>query len=304
MTVHSGACRSGQTMRCIASLSFCLICVTPIAAESDDAFGQARYADMRIDRSSVLAAYQAALGETPDAPDADMQQYGYRWRGSPPDQPDWPGLRRDTAYFVGYQFVTVAALYAAPESVSGWDDDEKSDYSFKKWGDNVTNPVWDEDRWWLNYVLHPYWGGAYYIRGRERGLDRLQAFWYSALLSTMFEYGAEALYEPVSIQDVVITPVVGFLVGEYLFTPWRERIRAKSGNLDWSDKAALFITDPLGVLNAEADRVLGVKTTMQWQLVNNVQAPALAGGVGVSNPLPEHTRGAEPVWGIQVRIDW
>jgi hypothetical protein len=132
----------------------------------------------------------------------------------------------------------------------------------------------------------------------------MQAFWYSALLSTMFEYGAEAMYEPVSIQDVVVTPVVGFLVGEYLFTPWRERIRAKSGSLDWSDKAALFITDPLGVLNAEADRMLGVKTTMQWQLVNNVQAPALAGGVGVSNPLPEHTRGAEPVWGIQVRIDW
>jgi len=304
MMVHSGTFHSGRAMRCIASLVFCLFCATSAAAESDAAFGQSYHADMRIDRSSVLAAYQAALGETPDARDVDMQQYGYRWRGSPPDQPDWPGLRRDTAYFLGYQFVTIAVLYAAPESISGWDDDDKSDYSFKKWGDNVTNPVWDEDRWWINYVLHPYWGGAYYIRGRERGLDRLQAFWYSVLLSTMFEYGAEALYEPVSIQDVVVTPVVGFLVGEYLFSPWRERIRAKSGNLDWSDKAVLFITDPLGVLNAEADRVLGVKTTMQWQLVNNIQAPALAAGVGEANLLPEYSRGADPVWGIQIRIDW
>ena len=54
-----------------------------------------------------------------------------------------------------------------------------------------------------------------------------------------------------------MTPVVGSLAGEYIFSPLRQRIRAKPGKLDWADKAALFITDPLGVLNAETDRLLG-----------------------------------------------
>lgn len=88
-------------------------------------------------------------------------------------------------------------------------------------------------------------------------MQRARGFLYSALRSTIWEYGAEALAEPVSIQDPVVTPVVGSLVGEYIFSPLRQRIRAKPGKLDWADKAALFITDPLGVLNAETDRLLG-----------------------------------------------
>lgn len=26
-----------------------------------------------------------------------------------------------------------------------------------------------------NYILHPYWGAAYYIRARERGFERMSA---------------------------------------------------------------------------------------------------------------------------------
>ncbi|MDP1929471.1 MAG: DUF3943 domain-containing protein, partial [Thiobacillus sp.] len=159
-------------------------------------------------------------------------------------------------------------------------------------------------RWWINYVLHPYWGGTYYIRARERGLDRAQSFWYAALLSTLWEYGAEAMAEPVSAQDLVVTPVAGFLVGEYLLSPLRERIRAKPGPLVWSDKALLFITDPLGVINAETDQLLGIKTTLQWQPIG-IQTPALPTGMG--NPAasqPGPPRSIAPAWGLQLRADW
>lgn len=232
------------------------------------------------------------------------QSYGYNWRGGAPAQPDWRGVRRDITYFLGYQFVAFGVLYIAPESVSGWDDESKHDYSFEEWRDNVSTPVWDEDRWWINYVLHPYWGGAYYIQARERGLNRMQSFWYSALISTLYEYGVESLAEPVSIQDLVVTPLAGFLVGEYLFTPLRERIRAKPGELDWSDKATLFVTDPLGVMNAQADRLLGVKTTLQWQpIVMRTPVPAMGmDRAGVNSPSP--ARGARPVWGVQLRLEW
>lgn len=232
-----------------------------------------------------------------DAPDGKSN--GYSWRGTPTETPDWQGVGRDIGYFLGYQFAAIAVLYVAPESISGWDREQKRNYSFDKWRNNVSKPVWDDDRWWINYILHPYWGAAYYIQARERGLDRMQAFWYSALLSTLFEYGAEALAEPVSAQDLVITPVVGALVGEYLFAPLRKRIRAKPGPFDWSDKALLFITDPLGVLSAETDRLLGVKTTLRWQPVG-LHASGRDGLAGAMT----HGRTLAPVWGLQFRADW
>lgn len=208
--------------------------------------------DAAWDPSSPLAAYGIFLdhGSTLNE-DAAAHPDGYTWRGVPPTRPDWRGVRRDTAYFLGYQFAGIAVLYFAPESISGWDSEQKRNYNVDKWRNNVSKPVWDEDRWWINYILHPYWGGAYYIRARERGLDRAQSFWYGALLSTLFEYSAEALAEPVSAQDLVVTPFAGFLVGEYLMSPLRERIRSISGKLDWSDKAILFMTDPVASLRAE-----------------------------------------------------
>jgi hypothetical protein len=249
---------------------------------------------------SALLADDVSSSAPPAEDEKAGQSQGYDWRGGAPTQPDWRGVRRDVGYFLGYQFVAIGVLYLAPESISGWSDEQREDYSFSKWQDNVSKPVWDEDVWWLNYVTHPYWGGAYYIQARERGLNRAQSFWYSALLSTLYEYGAEALAEPVSIQDLVVTPVAGFLVGEYLFTPLRQRIRAKPGELDWSDKATLFVTDPLGVINAETDRLLGVKTTLQWQPIV-MRIPASVTGM---DGAPAAFRRVQPAWGVQLSIDW
>jgi hypothetical protein len=215
--------------------------------------------------------------------------------------PDWDGAWRDARYFLGYQIVGVAVLYLAPESISGWTDDDKNEYSFVKWRDNVTNPVWDGDAWYVNWVLHPYWGGAYYIRARERGLDRNQAFWYSAMLSAMWEYGAEALIEPVSIQDLIFTPVLGALVGEYLFTPWRNTILAKPGTLHWSDRVALVLTDPLGAINGTVDRWFGVKSSLQLRH-GSLQPPAMRHGPLATAPSMPHRPASG--WSVELRMQW
>jgi hypothetical protein len=229
-----------------------------------------------------------------------------RWRATPPAEPDWRGAGRDVGYYLGYQVVGVAILYALPEGISGWSSEDKNKYSFDTWRENVSKAVWDKDSVFVNYVLHPYWGGGYYIRARERGLDRGQSFWFSALLSTLWEYGVEALFEPVSIQDLVVTPVAGFLVGEYLFAPLRAHIRDKRGELDWSDKLLLMLTDPLGAINGQVDQLLGVKTTLQLAPVR-LHAPA-ALGVDGSPPLAAgasmRTGGAKAVWGLQLRMTW
>lgn len=283
--------------RILLGLACSMFCVAQAIADVPAVDTPAGGSDMAGRMPTPLASPSSHSPDpgTAQGDQASEKPDGYSWRGTSTKTPDWPGVGRDIGYFLGYQFAAIAVLYVAPERISGWDREQKRNYSFDKWRDNVSKPVWDEDRWWINYVLHPYWGAAYYIQARERGLDRIQAFWYSALLSTLFEYGAEALAEPVSAQDLVITPVVGALVGEYLFAPLRQRIRAKPGPFDWSDKALLFITDPLGVLSAETDRLLGIKTTLQWQ------------------PIGLHSNGRDglmngrtlaPVWGLQFRADW
>lgn len=240
-----------------------------------------------------------------EAPDSgtNLSGRGYSWEGPPAEKPDWRGIKLDTTYFVALQFAAVVVLYLAPETLSGWTQEDKDNYSFSKWAENVRNPVWDGDEWWVNYILHPYWGATYYIRGRERGFKRSHSFWYSFLLSTLYEFGAEALFEPVSYQDLVVTPVAGYLLGEYLFTPIRERIRAKD-RLFWPDKAVLFITDPLGVLSDELSRILGVNTRVSYRLkemAGSQQSIWLWDETEIT--LPART-GITPVWGLQLKINW
>jgi hypothetical protein len=216
---------------------------------------------------------------------------GYRWEGPPAENPDWRGLKLDTVYFLAYQVVVIGVLYIAPEKLSGWSQEDKDNYSLERWKENVTNPIWDDDEWWVNYILHPYWGATYYIRARERGLERTQSFWYSVLLSTLYEYGAEALFEPVSFQDLIVTPVAGSLLGEFVFTRIRERFRAKSGELEWSDKAVLFITDPLGVVNETVSLILGVNTEVNFCRLRMENIPRSSGVSGeTENTMQAHAR--------------
>jgi hypothetical protein len=262
-------------------------------------------ADPAAAAGSVDPARAAAPTESPvRPPDLVLEPEGYRWRGPPSAEPDWRGARSDALYFLSYQIVGVAVLYMLPQSMSGWSSEQKSEYSFDQWRENVSHPVTlDGDKWYINYVLHPYWGAAYHIRARERGLSASQSFLYSTLLSALWEYGAEALAEPVSIQDLVITPVLGSLLGEYVFAPWRERIRAKEGELDWSDHAVLALTDPLGAINAKVNQWFGLKTTMQLQpmVARTTLAPR-------ERSLPAHLAAAPPpsrsAWRLQLRVDW
>jgi len=174
--------------------------------------------------------------------------------------PDWNGIWRDTAIMAGAQTLAITLLYVMPESVSNWSD-EKKEEQFKNYPEHFTNPVIDDDRLYLNYILHPYWGAAYYIRGRERGLGRFPSLVYSALLSAMYEFGIECIFENPSIQDLIVTPIGGTLVGALIFEPWRESIRRKN-ELHWYDHAALVLTDPIGVLSRGIETMFGIKSTI------------------------------------------
>ena len=163
-------------------------------------------------------------------------------------------LARDMGYLVVPASVILGLLYIAPESISNWDEEDKdnslSDLG-SKWWDNVSNgPVWDEDDWWLNWIGHPYWGAAYYIHARHYAYSRLESFWYSFFVSNvLYEYGVEAFAEEPSIQDLISTPVGGWLVGEFIFIPLEAKIIANDNTLFGSrvlGKTTRFLMDPLG----------------------------------------------------------
>lgn len=173
---------------------------------------------------------------------------------------DHRGRRSDTLHFFSYQAVSVAILYALPESVTGWTDEQRENYSLSQWWENVQDPEWDTDDFFLNYVTHPYWGAAYFVRSRERGYGEYDSFWYSAALSASYEFGAEALFENPSIQDLIVTPVGGWLVGRY-FMAVREDILAGTeavSELPLQQRVVLTLTDPLGAINRTVDRWFGL----------------------------------------------
>lgn len=213
---------------------------------------------------------------------------------------DRAGLRRDTWYFLSYHVTTIGILYAMPDSVSGWTSEQKEGYSMSIWWDNVTHPQIDSDDFYINYILHPYWGAAYFVRARERGYNDMDSFWYAVLLSSAYEFGVEALFEEPSIQDIIVTPVGGALVGMY-FMNVRDNIREREiglGRRTTKDKWLWVLTDPLGALNRQVDRLFGWETDLQARPYSYVRRrdPDM-----LFEPAPWDD---DRVYGIEFRLRW
>lgn len=131
-------------------------------------------------------------------------------------------------------------------------DDEEDRDVWKQWRDNVRQgAVWEHNAWYINYLGHPYFGGSYYQVARKSGYRQWDSFMYSLLMSTFYwEYGIEAFAEPPSVQDLVVTPVIGWIYGEWAFNK-QQKIRMDGGTLAGSKilgGTALFFLDPVDAL--------------------------------------------------------
>ena len=157
-------------------------------------------------------------------------------------------VSRNTVALVGVGVGTMAFLYSMPSSFTNWDSDDHRN-PFQKWWRNVSRgPVWDHDDFFLNYVTHPYAGAIYYMGARSSGANAGYSFLYSFALSTFFwECGIEAFAERPSIQDLIVTPVFGSILGEGFYLAKRS-ILDNNGEL-WGSTTlgttALFIMDPM-----------------------------------------------------------
>ncbi|NLS14034.1 DUF3943 domain-containing protein [Vibrio sp. SM6] len=167
------------------------------------------------------------------------------------EEKDWQYLKEQTYTILGLSVATVGLMTMLPESITKWDDDARDISNLgSKWKDNVTaGPVWDEDEHFLNYIMHPYFGGVYYTAARHAGYDEFESFLYSATMSTFFwEYGVESFAEIPSWQDLFITPFFGAVVGEMMLDA-EQNIVANRGQVWGSERlgsVSLFLLNPVG----------------------------------------------------------
>ena len=202
-------------------------------------------------------------------------------------------LGLNTALYIGGTFVAFAVLWASPESFSGWDKDKiREEGLINQWKENVrTGPIWDQDDWFLNWIMHPYVGAIYYMSARGSGYRWWESFLYSTLMSTFFwEYGVEAFAEIPSWQDLVITPVLGSVVGELFFEAKGAIIRndRRILNSKFLGVTSMILMDPMNeILNG-----MGYKTK------NKIQYYSVIGPVDL-DPVSQ-----KRIWGLQVAMQF
>jgi len=134
---------------------------------------------------------------------------------------DWHRLWMNTAVLSGAFVGTLLVLECLPEDATSWNRAELQDVPlFKRWHNHVIKkgPEWDHDKFYFNYVLHPYAGAAYFMAARSCGFNFWRSALYGTVISTVgWEFGIEAFMERPSIQDIFVTPIVGSCIGESFY---------------------------------------------------------------------------------------
>jgi len=142
------------------------------------------------------------------------------------------------------EFALLGVTAALPRSWTGWSAHFVRDGVNHLERAYTEPPVWDDDWWVHNYVGHPYGGALYYNTVRAQGATPIQSMFFSAALSTQWEYFFEAFAERPSIQDLLITPIVGSALGE---ASHRLTLQLQKGGTTPLEKIVILITNPMHV---------------------------------------------------------
>ena len=201
--------------------------------------------------------------------------------------PNWKRLWTNTAVLSGAFVGTLLVLECLPEDATSWNRREIQEVPvFKRWFRNVfkRGPEWDHDKFYFNYILHPYAGAAYYMGARSCGFNAWQSLLYCTCISTIeWEFGIEAFMERPSIQDLFITPLVGSAMGEGFYAI--KRYIAQHDYSLWGSKIAgnvvAFLADPInefiGIFAGNDARHINEKKTSAEISISPVFTPKYRG---------------------------
>jgi uncharacterized protein DUF3943 len=146
----------------------------------------------------------------------------------------------------GLSFIGIGVYAWAPTSFTGADKEnewqEARDHFKEAW---TKPPVFDKDKAAVNFLGHPYFGMNFYLSQRNYGESPLYSFLFSTFTSTCFEYFIESWSERPSVQDLLITPIVGSILGELVYRATQEM---RKDGLTTGEKIVLTVINPLYVL--------------------------------------------------------
>lgn len=150
---------------------------------------------------------------------------------------------RGSGFVFAAQSLTVGLLLAIPEHTSNWN---KKSYRENYKEAFTKPPKIDGDKWYINYLGHPYQGAYYFNAYRSQGAK----FWQSALFcaghSLFWEYFIESGFERPSIQDMIVTPLAGSLLGELFHF---STVRMSRNGFKWYEAAFVSIFNPMFAIN-------------------------------------------------------
>ena len=145
----------------------------------------------------------------------------------------------------GIGFGMMGVLMVMPRTITRWQDDYLQDAVSNLEDAYSKAPVWDEDHWEINYIGHPYAGSLYYNTIRAQGGNPFQSFVFSAFISTSWEYLFEATAEIPSIQDLIVTPIAGSIIGELTH---QATLHMQKNGYNIVEKICVTIINPMHVL--------------------------------------------------------
>ncbi len=158
-------------------------------------------------------------------------------------------ILRGLGYSLGYNLTMGAFLLIAPDNITMWrrDDKFKMPVILSQYQSSFTKPpVWDKDHWYINYIGHPYQGAYYYNNMRSQGATVLESALFCLGQSFLWEYVWEGGMEQPSIQDLIVTPVFGSLLGELSH---RAALRMGKNGYRWYEKVIICVINPTYAIN-------------------------------------------------------
>jgi Domain of unknown function (DUF3943) len=185
-------------------------------------------------------------------------------------------LLEKSAYASAVDMGIVLVMRQMPASFTKWTADRLTEPTpLKQWQKNTGHPpVIDHDTATMN-ASHAYSGSGYYTLCRNipgfsgpEMQHKLECLGYAILMSTFqWEYGLEAFQEIPSIQDLIVTPLGGAVLGE-LFHLLQQKILDNNGELLGSKllgRVVIVLLNPLEEAVQVLRKIAG-PVAEQWDL--------------------------------------
>lgn len=147
---------------------------------------------------------------------------------------------------MGLDALSMSLLFVMPRELSNWSVPQAGLVRVQYRRSFTRLPVFDSDVWYINYIGHPYQGACYYNAMRSQGAKFWQAGLFALGNSLVWEYVGEGGMEQPSVQDLVVTPFVGSLLGELIH---HGTVQLSRNGFKWYEKVFVCLFNPMFAIN-------------------------------------------------------